>query len=154
MVNHLWLEECYQKWENRPISVECYVHQPGETILRDLVGKTAIDPAVTEKWYKDQGHQPMEIPRRCLEFLQQINASGVDSNSLWGTPSGLLKSTKKPETYVWRARKAALNAKNALQQVIVPDMNAYQKERKTLCRQRSDDDHIHREIKRRKLPRR
>lgn len=142
-------------WDNKPVSDACYTYQPGEAILRDLVGKTPVNPDVAEKWYKDLDHQPMEIPRKYIESLQQTDENSSDSSSLSRTPrSAVLTATNSSVTYVRRARKAALDAKNALHDIVVPDMNAYQKERKLLQRQRSDDDNVHKDSRPPKIPRR
>ena len=48
MVNHLWLEESYAKWQIQSVTNPRYVHFPPRTNLGEVVGQTRIDKQVLE----------------------------------------------------------------------------------------------------------
>ncbi|KAI8388231.1 uncharacterized protein BYT42DRAFT_611301 [Radiomyces spectabilis] len=62
IVNHLWLEECFQKWCVKTPVDERYVMFPGGHILDDLVGKTPLLPEDMERWWRDPENAPATIP--------------------------------------------------------------------------------------------
>ena len=43
IINHLWLEESYAKWEIQSLSNPKYTHFPPRTNLSEVVGKTPVD---------------------------------------------------------------------------------------------------------------
>jgi hypothetical protein len=43
VVNHLWLEESYAKWQVQAVSAHRYTHFPKRTNLGEVVGQTEID---------------------------------------------------------------------------------------------------------------
>ena len=49
MVNHLWLEESYAKWQLQSVSDPRYNHFPKRTNLGEVVGQTPIDKQAVEK---------------------------------------------------------------------------------------------------------
>ncbi|KAL8729895.1 MAG: hypothetical protein Q9166_004452 [cf. Caloplaca sp. 2 TL-2023] len=51
MVNHLWLEESYAKWQIQTLSNPRYTHFPPRTNLSDVVGQTPIDRHAVEKHF-------------------------------------------------------------------------------------------------------
>ena len=48
MINHLWLEESYAKWQIQSVTNPRYVHFPPRTNLGEVVGQTPIDKEVLE----------------------------------------------------------------------------------------------------------
>ncbi|KAI8335484.1 hypothetical protein BC941DRAFT_514988 [Chlamydoabsidia padenii] len=50
IVNHLWLEDCYQYWEFKSMAIERYTVFPDNNILQDLVGKTPLLRTEVERW--------------------------------------------------------------------------------------------------------
>ncbi|KAI9887423.1 MAG: hypothetical protein M1823_000760 [Watsoniomyces obsoletus] len=48
MVNHLWLEESYARWEEQSLTTSRYTHFPARTNLGEVVGQTQIDRQAME----------------------------------------------------------------------------------------------------------
>lgn len=55
IVNHLWLEESYAKWEIQSVSDPRYNHFPKRTNLGEVVGQTPIDKQAIEKVFFPHG---------------------------------------------------------------------------------------------------
>lgn len=55
MVNHLWLEESYAKWEIQTLSNPRYTHFPSRTNLGEVVGQTSIDKKAIERHFFPKG---------------------------------------------------------------------------------------------------
>ena len=55
MVNHLWLEESYAKWEIQTLSNPRYTHFPSRTNLGEIVGQTPIDKKALEQIFFPPG---------------------------------------------------------------------------------------------------
>ncbi len=55
MINHLWLEESYAKWQIQTVSDPRYNHFPMRTNLGEVVGQTPIDKQAVEKVFFPEG---------------------------------------------------------------------------------------------------
>ena len=55
MVNHLWLEESYAKWQIQSLANPRYTHFPARTNLGEVVGQTPIDKQVMERAFFPNG---------------------------------------------------------------------------------------------------
>lgn len=55
MVNHLWLEESYAKWQIQTTSNNRYTHFPTRTNLGEVVGRTSIDKDAVERFFFPTG---------------------------------------------------------------------------------------------------
>lgn len=55
MVNHLWLEESYAKWEIQTLANPRYTHFPSRTNLGEVVGQTPIDKQAIERHFFPKG---------------------------------------------------------------------------------------------------
>ena len=55
MVNHLWLEESYAKWQIQTISTCRYTHFPSRTNLGEVIGMTPIDKDTMERFFFPPG---------------------------------------------------------------------------------------------------
>ena len=55
VVNHLWLEESYAKWQIQTLSNPRYTHFPPRTNLGEIVGQTRIDKQALEKHFFPEG---------------------------------------------------------------------------------------------------
>ena len=55
MINHLWLEESYAKWEIQSLANPRYIHFPSRTNLSEVVGKTRIDKQALERHFFPKG---------------------------------------------------------------------------------------------------
>ncbi|KAI8099113.1 BRCT domain-containing protein [Halteromyces radiatus] len=117
IVNHIWLEECYQQWECKSVADERYTYFPSNDILQNLVGKTPLLPTELERWYDKLTWPAMTpyIPAYMLCKSTNVLSSGSESPVLLGAR---------------RPRKAALDANSQLHDVMIPDMNKYQEEEK------------------------
>ncbi|KAH0565393.1 hypothetical protein GP486_001210 [Trichoglossum hirsutum] len=51
MVNHLWLEESYAKWQVQSLTNPRYTHFPHRTNLGEVAGQTQIDRQAVEKFF-------------------------------------------------------------------------------------------------------
>ncbi|KAJ2565913.1 regulator of Ty1 Transposition [Coemansia sp. RSA 1822] len=50
IVNHLWVERCYQRWRLLSVSHPAFTHFPGLPILNSMVGNTEIDVNRLASW--------------------------------------------------------------------------------------------------------
>ena len=63
IVNHLWLEESYAKWQIQSLTDARYTHFPAKAKLCDVVGQTSIDKGALEMHFfqvhpaSEQAHQ-------------------------------------------------------------------------------------------------
>jgi hypothetical protein len=120
VVNHLWLEDCFQQWTCKSVAEEKYVYFPDTHVLEDLVGTTALQADEITRWWNPEIASPMESAL--------MNENMIDRRSVIQTPSsttGHVKIIRKT------ARQAAVTASNVLHEVMVPDMNAYQLEKRS-----------------------
>ncbi|KAL8766346.1 MAG: hypothetical protein Q9209_006873 [Squamulea sp. 1 TL-2023] len=86
MVNHLWLEESYAKWQIQTLSNPRYTYFPPRTNLSDIVGQTPIDKHAVEKYFFTSGtveeSEGGEVRRLNAETLQKHDQdSGPPSSS-------------------------------------------------------------------------
>lgn len=121
-MNHIWLEECYQGWVYKSVADERYVYFPGGSILKELVGQTPILPEVVEAWWKDPNNPPKEVPRRPMQHPPWDSPITIDTEKT--------EERDTPSVSATHPRKAALEASATLHDIVVPDMNQYQKERR------------------------
>ncbi|RPA71103.1 BRCT domain-containing protein [Ascobolus immersus RN42] len=54
IVNHLWLEESYAKWEIQSMTNQKYTHFPPRTNLMEVVGQTSIDQNALRQFYNTE----------------------------------------------------------------------------------------------------
>lgn len=73
MVNHLWLEESYAKWQIQSLTNPRYTHFPQRTNLGEVVGQTQIDKQAIERHFfpkdydpesADEGHVSRPMPQK------------------------------------------------------------------------------------------
>ncbi|KAJ1865099.1 regulator of Ty1 Transposition [Coemansia sp. RSA 989] len=50
VVNHLWVERCYQRWKLLSVSHPVFTHFPGLPVLNSMVGDTEIDVGRLASW--------------------------------------------------------------------------------------------------------
>lgn len=89
MVNHLWLEESYAKWQVQTVSDPRYNHFPRRTNLGEVVGQTPIDKQAVEKVFFPIGSdvdpsveganvaRPMSMKRPNVTSSRSTNAMNV-----------------------------------------------------------------------------
>lgn len=93
MVNHLWLEDSYAKWQIQTLSNPRYTYFPPRTNLSGIVGQTQIDRHAVERHFFPQGsidesesNETRQLNARRLQQLDQQN-SGLPGSSLLPTSS-------------------------------------------------------------------
>ncbi|SAL97480.1 hypothetical protein [Absidia glauca] len=118
IINHLWLEDCYQQWQVKSLDDDRYSYFPNDNTLETLVGKTPLELKDIESWY-NKDTQPRMTPYIPAYLLRSITRRSGETVDMEGT---LLAR---------RPRQAALDASSQLRDVVIPDMNTYQHERRS-----------------------
>lgn len=100
MVNHLWLEESYAKWQIQTLANPRYSHFPPRTNLGEVVGQTPIDKHAVERYFFPKGSDvdPAAEDGQLPQPMQQKNQSTVPakvSNS--SSAVQLSSSARDPE---------------------------------------------------------
>ncbi|KAI9881030.1 MAG: hypothetical protein M1830_008912 [Pleopsidium flavum] len=92
MVNHIWLEESYAKWQIQSMTNARYTHFPQRTNLGEVVGQTQIDKQAIERYFfpKDTdtesadegGHlpRPMQQKDRNISSINVPNSSAMQNS--------------------------------------------------------------------------
>ncbi|MCJ1433955.1 hypothetical protein MMC27_003320 [Xylographa pallens] len=62
MINHLWLEESYAKWQIQSLTNTRYTHFPPRTNLSEVVGQTSIDRQSLERNFFPKEAKPQGTP--------------------------------------------------------------------------------------------
>ena len=96
MVNHLWLEDSYAKWQIQTLANPRYSHFPPRTNLSEIVGRTSIDKQAVERNFLSKApEEESEIGDSkypSATSLQQQNAQA--SVELAGAQQGLSGSNR------------------------------------------------------------
>ncbi|ORY75466.1 BRCT domain-containing protein [Protomyces lactucae-debilis] len=59
--NHLWLEDCYAKWQALPCTLKSYQYWPREIHLMDVVGSTPLEMEGILPFFEDEIQQASEL---------------------------------------------------------------------------------------------
>jgi len=151
VVNHLWLEETYAKWQVQSVTIPRYTHFPPQTNLTQIVDKTEIQEEGIIDFFTARDDEDEEMLDANLVSGTTANGTNVQSSYVVPTtekntyPPGTVvkgsapKGSGPPETPVTESlrsgtpgsskRKAAENAMNKLHNEIMPDVMAWQKEK-------------------------
>ncbi|KAG0135348.1 BRCT domain-containing protein [Tuber indicum] len=141
MVNHLWLEESYAKWEIQSVTNPRYTHFPARTNLMEVVGQTPMDVKALEQFYMNDdddlmsvdegsgpaanGKRPKSTPRvKAINKRTSLNNTSTPSrwsNDELSGPSPSISGS---------GRKAKEQAAARLHDQIMPDLMQYEKEQK------------------------
>ncbi|KAI9790287.1 MAG: hypothetical protein M1816_005312 [Peltula sp. TS41687] len=109
MVNHLWLEESYARWEEQSLTNPRYNHFPARTNLGEVVGQTQIDRRATESIF-----YPHEEPETNDEEQTKMRAN-VDAinrvrlgkdNLAFRAPEDPFKGTTARTTQIGKLNEA------------------------------------------------
>ncbi|GAA5812958.1 hypothetical protein MFLAVUS_006420 [Mucor flavus] len=113
IVNHLWLEDCYQLWEAMDCAGDSrYVFIPMEKpILDACAGRTNLLVAELERWMDTSTLPPCYSSH--YRFPVQSNNSTEEEGSV----------------NIRQRRQAAIKATQVLNDIVMPDANAYERER-------------------------
>ncbi|OZJ02969.1 hypothetical protein BZG36_04512 [Bifiguratus adelaidae] len=124
VVNHFWLEDCFATWELRSVSNPRYQVWPEKIDLGDYVGETQLTR--TEPWYgatetllEEDDHVP---PKR---------SNGVWKGGMPTTPISEARGDAAISPIRTPRRAAAEVAERKLHDVVMPDANAWEKEKRS-----------------------
>ncbi|KAM5480507.1 regulator of Ty1 Transposition [Microsporum audouinii] len=113
IVNHLWLEESYAKWQQQTVTDPRYTHFPRRTNLSEVVGQTRIDRyAVEENFFPPEPASSIKKPTVMQQ--KENNASLSRTSKQAKTPVSEQKAATdnaetpgtKPDSTVKNAKKA------------------------------------------------
>ena len=79
VVNHLFIEESYAKWEMQNVTNSRYVHFPTKTNLGEVVGQTQIDRKVIEQKFLLPAQSDVDTPRSLRKG--QVDQKALDAST-------------------------------------------------------------------------
>lgn len=135
VINHLWLEETYAKWQVQSVTIPRYTHFPPQTNLTEIIDKTEILEEGIADFFNPRDDEEEE------NLISGTTANGTNVPSSFiekktPAPVDASKGSDAPMTASVRGatpgsgkRKAAENAMNKLHNEIMPDVMAWQKEK-------------------------
>ncbi|CAO3629855.1 unnamed protein product [Cunninghamella blakesleeana] len=126
IVNHLWLEECYQQWTCKSVADSRYTYFPENDILQSLVGKTPLLEKEIERWGS------VETLPEMTPYISAHDLYEISQNEDKNKKSSSSKNLNKGKLAIRGLRQAALTASSHIRDVLVPDMNQYNDEEKKL----------------------
>ena len=137
VVNHLWLEETYAKWQVQSVTIPRYTHFPPQTNLTEIVDKTEIQEEGIQDFFTpredDDDEEMTEIKPAAVTKVQSSYVT--ETNKTPAPPSNKSPPLETPVTESMRGtpgsskRKAAENAMTKLHNEIMPDVLLWQKEK-------------------------
>lgn len=88
IINHLWLEESYAKWEMQSITNSRYTHFPRRTNLGEVVGQTKIDRHALEHFFFQVADTEMEDVDEKVQPMREKdpNMPAVATSSTLNSP--------------------------------------------------------------------
>ena len=96
MVNHLWLEESYAKWQIQTISTSRYTHFPNRTNLGEVVGMTPIDRDTMERFFFPEGSDTETAAEQAPKPMCVKDANAIPPKSISNLPTSSDTVTPKP----------------------------------------------------------
>jgi len=149
VVNHLWLEETYAKWQVQPVTIPRYTHFPPQTNLTEIIDKTQIQEEGILDFFNPQEDEDDEVisgnpDASTTTKSQDVQSSYIQAEKKTPAPAShkVFHSDPKsrgPETPAQQTtptqtpsssrRKAAENAMTKLHNEIMPDVLLWQKEK-------------------------
>ena len=104
MVNHLWLEESYAKWQMQSLTNPRYTHFPPRTNLGEVVGQTKIDRDAVERVFfpiedeaADEESDAPEAPTPTVALKGQVPESSVPTASKEAPPAATNRNGDTPQ---------------------------------------------------------
>ena len=99
MVNHLWLEESYAKWQIQTLANPRYTHFPPRTNLGEVVGQTQIDKQAIERFFFPKGSEvdPAAEDGYLSKPMHQNNQSFTSTKVSNSSAVQLSSSAKDPD---------------------------------------------------------
>ncbi len=102
MVNHLWLEESYAKWQVQSLTNPRYTHFPQRTNLGEVVGQTQIDKQAIERYFfprdfdADSADEEGRVPQLIQQKDRNVSSGNVPNSSAVHKPSSGQPSNHGP----------------------------------------------------------
>jgi hypothetical protein len=138
VVNHLWLEETYAKWQVQSVTIPRYTHFPPQTNLTEIIDKTEIQEEGIQDFFTaredDDDEEMTEIKPAAVAKVQSSYVTS-EANKTPAPPSKKSPPLDTPGTESMRGtpgsskRKAAENAMTKLHNEIMPDVLLWEKEK-------------------------
>lgn len=101
MVNHLWLEESYAKWEIQTLANPRYTHFPSRTNLGEVVGQTPIDKQAIERHFFPKGSDiDLKIENGSIEKAVQQKDKTLTSPNIQTKSGATFSSSARTEAAV------------------------------------------------------
>ncbi|CEG68348.1 hypothetical protein RMATCC62417_04630 [Rhizopus microsporus] len=111
IVNHIWLEECYQQWKILDCDHKRYRYIPEKSnVLNQTLGRTHLLHDKVKLWMNPQTVPDYSRSKHVYEIINVDEKGSID---------------------IVNPRKAAVKAIRVLSNIVMPDMNAYEKEVKS-----------------------
>ena len=95
MVNHLWLEESYSKWQVQSVANHRYTYFPARTNLTEVVGQTPIDRDALSRHFFAKHPQTQRDTKKALSLSLSV-VSFVPPEAPEDPTDSLLVSRPKP----------------------------------------------------------
>ncbi|RUS22348.1 hypothetical protein BC937DRAFT_89621 [Endogone sp. FLAS-F59071] len=133
IVNHLWLEECYQSWTCRSVADARYTFFAEGVRMEDLVGRTPVLSAEVERWWKPlpEEEEGESTDDGTVHGRQRPESQSESDDAVTGPLAARPLGTGSVTTVSKQPRQAAVQAADALHEVYMPDAVAYEKEKRT-----------------------
>lgn len=96
MVNHLWLEESYAKWEIQTLTNSRYTTFPKRTNLGEIVGQTPIDKQAIERHFFPRGSD-FDPSLENLTVKNSTHSKDRGHQSSTGVPNEIVPSPLQPD---------------------------------------------------------
>ncbi|AOW01752.1 hypothetical protein B0I72DRAFT_133304 [Yarrowia lipolytica] len=136
VINHLWLEECFAKWQEMSLSLPQYTHFPRHSEgIFEVLGQQKLDAETLKQFYmtnqeiKDEKSQPSS-PALVVDSSpanKRLSESGGEDEG--PTPSKKSrKSLLETETTPIRSRRAAASSAAIKLHKNIEDLNVFQKQ--------------------------
>ncbi|KAG5368156.1 BRCT-containing protein 1 [Yarrowia sp. C11] len=135
VINHLWLEECFAKWQEMSLSLPQYTHFPRHSEgIFEVLGQQKLDPETLKQFYmtnqeiKDEKNQPSS-PALIVDSSpanKRLSESGGEEEG--PTPKKPRKSLHDTETTPIRSRRAAASSAAIKLHKNIEDLNVFQKQ--------------------------
>lgn len=137
VVNHLWLEETYAKWQLQSVTIPRYTHFPPQTNLTEIIDKTEIQEEGIQDFFTAREDDDVQISEIKAPSVTRVQSSYVttETNKTPAPSSKKSPPLETPRTESMRAtpssgkRKAAENAMTKLHNEIMPDVLLWEKEK-------------------------
>ncbi|KAG5360420.1 BRCT-containing protein 1 [Yarrowia sp. B02] len=136
VINHLWLEECFAKWQEMSLSLPQYTHFPRHSEgIFEVLGQQKLDAETLKQFYmtnqeiKDEKNQPSSpaIVVDSSPANKRLSESGGEDEG--PTPSKKpRKSLLEAETTPIRSRRAAASSAAMKLHKNMEDLNVFQKQ--------------------------